>query len=149
VAGKTGTAEKLTNGHYDKGKNIATFAGFAPVISPAAVIVISLDEPHEGGRTGGAVAALPFSEVMAETLRLLRVTPDYVPEPPPETLQTADASGAPRDDGAELSGGAAPHATRTASPTEHTSAGQRGQRRAVVPARAPATASLEKRGRRG
>jgi cell division protein FtsI (penicillin-binding protein 3) len=36
IAGKTGTAEKLTNGHFDKGKNIASFIGFAPATDPAA-----------------------------------------------------------------------------------------------------------------
>ncbi len=82
VAGKTGTAEKIRNGHYEHGKNIGTFAGFAPLTRPAAVVVISLDEPTLGAHTGGVVAAPAFAEVMDETLRLLRVAPDYVPEPP-------------------------------------------------------------------
>ena len=81
VAGKTGTAEKLVGGHYDKTKNISTFAGFAPLENPAAVVTISLDEPMEGGRTGGAVSAPAFADVMAETLRLLHVEPDYYMPP--------------------------------------------------------------------
>jgi cell division protein FtsI (penicillin-binding protein 3) len=81
VAGKTGTAEKLTNGHFDKGKNIASFVGFAPATAPAAVVVISLDEPHLVGRTGGVVAAPVFARVMGETLRLLRVPPDRPDDP--------------------------------------------------------------------
>ncbi len=81
VAGKTGTAEKLTNGHFDKGKNIASFVGFAPATAPAAVVVISLDEPHLVGRTGGVVAAPVFAKVMGETLRLLRVPPDRPDDP--------------------------------------------------------------------
>jgi len=81
VAGKTGTAEKLTKGHFDKGKNIASFVGFAPATAPAAVVVISLDEPHLVGRTGGAVAAPVFAQVMGETLRLLRVAPDRPDDP--------------------------------------------------------------------
>jgi cell division protein FtsI (penicillin-binding protein 3) len=81
IAGKTGTAEKLTNGHFDKGKNIASFVGFAPATDPAAVVVISLDEPHLVGRTGGVVAAPVFAKVMGETLRLLRVAPDRPDDP--------------------------------------------------------------------
>jgi len=81
VAGKTGTAEKLTNGHFDKGKNIASFVGFAPATAPAAVVVISIDEPHLVGRTGGVVAAPVFAQVMGETLRLLRVPPDRPDDP--------------------------------------------------------------------
>jgi cell division protein FtsI (penicillin-binding protein 3) len=81
IAGKTGTAEKLTNGHFDKGKNIASFVGFAPATAPAAVVVISLDEPHLVGRTGGVVAAPVFAQVMGETLRLLRVPPDRPDDP--------------------------------------------------------------------
>lgn len=98
VAGKTGTAEKIENGRYVSGKNIATFAGFAPVANPAAVVVISLDEPTAGGHTGGAVAAPAFAEVMDETLRLLRVAPDYVPEPDEndESPRGAPAAPAPR-----------------------------------------------------
>ncbi len=81
IAGKTGTAEKLTNGRFDKGKNIASFVGFAPATAPAAVVVISLDEPHLVGRTGGVVAAPVFARVMGETLRLLRVPPDRLDDP--------------------------------------------------------------------
>ena len=62
-------------------QNISTFAGFAPLENPAAVVTISLDEPMEGGRTGGAVSAPAFADVMAETLRLLHVEPDYYMPP--------------------------------------------------------------------
>lgn len=92
VAGKTGTAEKLKNGHYDKTKNVATFAGFAPVAAPRVVAVISVDEPLEGGHTGGLVAAPPFATVMTEALRLLHVTPDFIPEPAPEPQVAAAPS---------------------------------------------------------
>ncbi len=73
VAGKTGTAEKYIAGQgYDRRRNRATFAGFAPADAPRAVIVISVDEPRESGRDGGAAAAPAFAHVMRETLRLLR-----------------------------------------------------------------------------
>lgn len=91
VAGKTGTAEKIKNGRYERGKNIGTFAGFAPVSDPRVVVVISLDEPSVGARTGGIVAAPTFSTVMSEALRLLRVAPDYLPEAPEPVAQRAAA----------------------------------------------------------
>jgi cell division protein FtsI (penicillin-binding protein 3) len=103
VAGKTGTAEKLTDGRYDPTRNIATFAGFAPAADPAVVIVISVDEPRGGARTGGVAAAPVFAEVMAETLRLLRVPPDYLPEPPEApTGRVVDASPRARPTAAEV-----------------------------------------------
>ena len=43
--------------------------------------MISLDEPHLVGRTGGVVAAPVFAKVMGETLRLLRVPPDRPDDP--------------------------------------------------------------------
>ncbi len=76
AAGKTGTAEKLVGGRYDRGKNIVTFAGFAPLGDPRVVVVITIDEPTRGGRTAGSVAAPVFARVAAETLRLLRVPAD-------------------------------------------------------------------------
>jgi len=75
VAGKTGTAEKLIKGHYDRRSNIATFAGFAPAEDPRVVIVVSLDNPQEHGRDAGSVAAPAFARVMAETLRLWHIAP--------------------------------------------------------------------------
>jgi len=76
VAGKTGTAEKLVAGRYDHGKNIVTFAGFAPLERPRVVVVITIDEPTRNGRTAGSVAAPVFARVTGEVLRLLRVPAD-------------------------------------------------------------------------
>src|SRR6185436_17420357 len=45
AAGKTGTAEKVINGKYDKTKNVASFAGFAPANHPEIVCIVSIDEP--------------------------------------------------------------------------------------------------------
>ncbi len=102
VAGKTGTAEKITAHGYDKGKNIASFVGFAPATAPAAVVVISIDEPRRDGRTGGVVSAPVFARVMGETLRLLRVPPDRPDDPAllaaKEQLQAALADKAASDE---------------------------------------------------
>lgn len=84
VAGKTGTAELVVDGRYSKHENLSSFVGFAPVDDPAAVVVISLEAPRIGSRTGGATAGPSFATVMAEVLRLRRIAPDNLPEPAPD-----------------------------------------------------------------
>ena len=155
IAGKTGTAEKLTNGRFDKGKNIASFVGFAPATAPAAVVVISLDEPHLVGRTGGVVAAPVFAKVMGETLRLLRVPPDRPDDPAllevkekraaeageliAENAPTADA-----EEGSEPAGAAAGIATiapatfTAAAPAPKPAAAKSGSKASARPAPKPA-----------
>ena len=45
VGGKTGTGEKLINGHYSQTINVTSFAGVFPMDEPRYVIVVMLDEP--------------------------------------------------------------------------------------------------------
>lgn len=89
VAGKTGTAELVIDGHYNKTENLSSFVGFAPVDHPVAIVVISLEAPRIGGRTGGATAAPAFSVVMAEVLRLRRIAPDNLPPVKPDGDESA------------------------------------------------------------
>jgi cell division protein FtsI (penicillin-binding protein 3) len=58
VAGKTGTAEKLTGDTqaYDESRNFSSFAGVFPANDPHYVIVLALDDTG-AGEQGGAVAA--------------------------------------------------------------------------------------------
>lgn len=78
VAGKTGTAwkfdEKLKR--VNSAKYVSSFIGFAPAEKPAVTIAITIDEPKNGGRDGGSVAAPVFSRIATEILPLLNVTPD-------------------------------------------------------------------------
>jgi len=76
VAGKTGTARKLTAQGYSDEKYVAWFAGFAPASDPRLVMVVAVDEPRTGGYFGGQVAAPVFSRVMAGALRLLDIPAD-------------------------------------------------------------------------
>jgi membrane peptidoglycan carboxypeptidase len=82
VAGKTGTASKLIDGRYSASENNASFAGFLPSRNPAVTIVVVIDAPHVGGRTGGQVAAPIFKRIAEPTLRYLGVGPTIDPEPP-------------------------------------------------------------------
>jgi cell division protein FtsI (penicillin-binding protein 3) len=68
VAGKTGTAELLTDAGYDESRNFSSFAGVFPANDPRYVIVVSLDDTGAGD-AGGLVAA----PVVARTLR--RIAP--------------------------------------------------------------------------
>ena len=92
IAGKTGTAQKVVNGHYSKTLYYATFCGIVPsgVVRPSkedvmpspprVVILVSLDFDkymplHQGGNTSAVI----FKRVASAAMRYLEVEPD-VPE---------------------------------------------------------------------
>jgi cell division protein FtsI (penicillin-binding protein 3) len=77
-AGKTGTAEKVdpVTHTYSHTKLVASFAGFAPVSSPAISVAVVIDSPSIGTGYGGTVSAPVFSEVAQEILEYLGVPHD-------------------------------------------------------------------------
>jgi cell division protein FtsI (penicillin-binding protein 3) len=74
VGGKTGTAQKVSNGHYDPDKWVSSFVGVVPADAPRLVIIVIVDEP-QGGHLGGVVAAPIFKEIAEPALRYLHVAP--------------------------------------------------------------------------
>jgi membrane peptidoglycan carboxypeptidase len=74
VAGKTGTAQKVTNGHYDPSKFLSSFVGIVPADNPRLVIAVMIDEPL-GIHYGGVVAAPAFKAIAEAALRYLGVAP--------------------------------------------------------------------------
>ena len=80
VAGKTGTAHKLTGATYAPDRYVSSFVGFAPASNPRLVIAVMLDEPGGKSYYGGEVAAPVFSTVMAGALRVLGIEPDAAPD---------------------------------------------------------------------
>ncbi len=80
VAGKTGTAHKMSpGGRYSANQYRSLFAGMAPASNPRLVCVVMIDEPKRGGYYGGVIAAPVFSRIMEGALRILNVPPDDIP----------------------------------------------------------------------
>jgi cell division protein FtsI (penicillin-binding protein 3) len=90
VGGKTGTAEKIVNGHYSRTDNIGYFVGIAPMSKPRFIIAVMVDNPRGALRTGGSVAAPTFADLAANALRAHNIPPDssvtdiIIPEEPLE-----------------------------------------------------------------
>jgi membrane peptidoglycan carboxypeptidase len=82
IAGKTGTAAKLVNGHYQKSDYNASFVGFIPSRNPALTILVVLDSPHGHGYTGGAVSAPVFKRIAEAAMTYLGVGPNLNAVPP-------------------------------------------------------------------
>ena len=92
IAGKTGTAAKLVNGHYQKSDYNASFVGFMPSRKPALTILVVIDSPHGNGYTGGAVSAPVFKRIAEAALTYLGVGPNLNAPPPvwwPGTIRRA------------------------------------------------------------
>ena len=86
VGGKTGTAQKLINGHYSQTINITSFAGVFPMDEPRYVIVVMLDEPKATPKTFGfSTAGWNVAPVVSRTISriapMLGVLPDKNREP--------------------------------------------------------------------
>jgi cell division protein FtsI (penicillin-binding protein 3) len=86
IGGKTGTAQKLINGHYSQTINITSFAGVFPMDDPRYVIVVMLDEPKAtpetyGFTTAGWNVAPVVSRTVSRIAPMLGVAPDLNREP--------------------------------------------------------------------
>ena len=80
VGGKTGTAEKLSGGHYAKDKRVASFVGAFPMDAPRYLVLVMVDEPKPQAETGawatGSVVAAPVTgRIIARLGPLLGVAP--------------------------------------------------------------------------
>lgn len=76
VGGKTGTVHRIGQHGYEKSEYKAIFAGVAPIDKPVIAMAVVIDSPQGQEYYGGEVAAPVFSRVVAESMRLLGVTPD-------------------------------------------------------------------------
>ena len=87
VGGKTGTAEKVAGGRYERKGLFSSFVGVFPVNEPRYVVMIAIDEPKgnkesHGFATGGWTAAPAVSRVVQRMAPLVGIQP--VDEDSPE-----------------------------------------------------------------
>ena len=83
IAGKTGTAAKLTEaGTYSKSEYMSSFVGFLPSRSPRVTVLVLIDTPRAGRYYGGSVAAPIFQRIASATVRHLGIPRAVHPEPP-------------------------------------------------------------------
>lgn len=66
VGGKTGTAQKVKDGHYMDGNYILSFVGFMPADDPEIVVYVAIDHPVGVTQYGGVVSA-PIAKTILET----------------------------------------------------------------------------------
>jgi cell division protein FtsI (penicillin-binding protein 3) len=82
VAGKTGTANTLVNGHYSN-STYASFVGFVPSRDPKITVLVMLNSPKgPAGHFGGPVSGPIFKRIAETALRYLGVAPTIDPAPP-------------------------------------------------------------------
>ena len=84
IAGKTGTAEKVSENLTSDEKNyVVSFCGFAPADDPQIVVLLLLDSPSSSTGiyiSGGSMAAPPVARIISETLDYLGYVPEYTEE---------------------------------------------------------------------
>lgn len=79
VGGKSGTSQKIINGHYSTRHHVVSFSGFFPVESPRISITVVIDEPKIGRvGYGGLVAAPAFRNVGEKLIQYLNIQPQDI-----------------------------------------------------------------------
>lgn len=73
VGGKTGTAQKVENGHYMVGNYILSFMGFLPASDPEAVVYIAVNNPKGVTQYGGTVSAPIARNIMLSAIETLGI----------------------------------------------------------------------------
>lgn len=90
VAGKTGTAEKVGPGGYQRHKNFASFIGFFPADQPELCISVVLDEPRKS-HLGGQTAAPIFQRIAERAANYLGLRPTLPAEADPAAVAQSHA----------------------------------------------------------
>jgi cell division protein FtsI (penicillin-binding protein 3) len=89
IAGKTGTAAKIVDGHYSKSKYYSSFVGFFPAERPRFTILVMIDSASAGTYYGGAVAAPIFKRIADAAIRQYGIQRSLDP-PPPVLIERRD-----------------------------------------------------------
>jgi cell division protein FtsI (penicillin-binding protein 3) len=98
IGGKTGTAEKVVNGRYDKTKNLTVFTGAFPMEDPQYVVMVLMDEPQAtpetyGFSTSGWNAVPTAGNIIARIAPLLGIEPVLTEEERKTLAKQAEKEG--------------------------------------------------------
>lgn len=75
VGGKTGTAQKVSNGSYMVGNYIVSFIGFLPADKPEYVVYVAIDHPQGITQYGGTVSAPIAKSIMESIISIKEIKP--------------------------------------------------------------------------
>ena len=99
VGGKTGTAEKLTDGRYDGDRLVSSFVAAFPMDAPRYVVLVVIDEPRGieetfGYATGGWTAAPTVGRIVERIGPMTGLAPRLAPanDAPPRDGPPFDVS---------------------------------------------------------
>ncbi len=104
IGGKTGTAQKVQNGHYLKNNYILSFMGFAPANDPQIVVYVAIDHPKNTVQFGGTVAAPIAGRIISDSLSAMGVKkqtnglPKEVRYGDPQTVEVPNLIGETKDE---------------------------------------------------
>lgn len=76
VGGKTGTAQKVSNGKYMVGNYIVSFIGFLPANDPEYLVYVAIDNPKGITQYGGTVSAPIAKNVMNSIIDIKKIPQD-------------------------------------------------------------------------
>ncbi|WP_373687918.1 penicillin-binding transpeptidase domain-containing protein [Clostridium estertheticum] len=80
IAGKTGTANEVnsTNGGYNTGKYVSSFAGMAPASDPKVSLVITIEEPNASNYYAAQTAVPAARKLFLELFPIINMAPNNV-----------------------------------------------------------------------
>ena len=111
VGGKTGTAQKVENGHYLDNNYILSFIGFLPADDPQVVVYVAVDNPKGTVQYGGTTVGPIAKAVLKDSIKDLNIErrdggmDKKYKWPDPKTKEVADVVGMSVEDAkAELEG---------------------------------------------
>ena len=73
VGGKTGTAQKVKDGHYMVGNYITSFIGFLPADDPKIIVYVAVDNAKGVSQYGGTVAAPIARNILMDSITALDI----------------------------------------------------------------------------
>ena len=73
VGGKTGTAQKVKDGHYMSGNYIVSFMGFMPANNPEIIVYVAIDNAKGITQYGGTIAAPIVRNILKDSIDILKI----------------------------------------------------------------------------